>query len=64
MIAPPCRSRALLRRKGGRSQALFGELEDRHPTIVIMLLATLSIELSNRLRETTGLVRRMDDARG
>lgn len=43
---------------------LLYELATRHPSIAMMILATLSTQLSSRLRETTGLLRRMDDARG
>jgi CRP-like cAMP-binding protein len=43
---------------------LLNELATKHPATAMMLLATLSTELSLRLRETTGLLRRMDDAAG
>ena len=43
---------------------LLYELATKHSQIAMMILATLSTQLSLRLRETTSLLRRMDDARG
>ena len=44
--------------------ALLEDLPKQHSPIAIALLASLASQLSLRLRETTGMLRRMDKARG
>lgn len=44
--------------------AFKDEIERHHPHIAISLLTSLASQLSQRLRETTGILRRLDSARG